>query len=338
MTEVADIMTRGTVVSDLERGNDVDVSVLVLITERPEPLEELYLEYSQPLRNLGKQFEFVFVAEPWARDRLSALGPLIDSGEPIRTLVVGQTMSEAALFNAAASDTRGPLILSLPAYYRVEAPALVDLLRCVEEGADLAVARRWPRRDSRINRLQNRTFHFLLNRLVGGRLHDIACGVRALRREVLDGVPLYGDFARFFPLLAIQEGYSVTEVPARQHERDRGTRVYGAGVYLRRLIDLLGLFFLLRFTDKPLRFFGLIGSALVFVGAAILGTLLIQRLGGQGIANRPLLLVGNLAVVFGVQSIALGLIGEMIVHLNASARRPYRLARDEAKPLEAEQD
>jgi hypothetical protein len=103
-------------------------------------------------------------------------------------------------------------------------------------------------------------------------------------------------------------------------------------VYVRRVIDLLGLFFLLRFTEKPLRFFGVVGSALGATGAVILAVLLVQRLAGEGIANRPLLLLGNLMVVLGVQAFALGLIGEIIVHLHAGTRRPYRLARPRKEP------
>jgi hypothetical protein len=94
---------------------------------------------------------------------------------------------------------------------------------------------------------------------------------------------------------------------------------------LRRIIDLLGLFFLLRFTEKPLRFFGLLGSLLATVGGGVLAVLLYQRLHGQGIADRPLLLLGVLLLVLGIQAVALGLVGEIIVHLHASGRRGYRL-------------
>jgi hypothetical protein len=327
VAQLVDAIPSADVYEAAEPKIDVAVSVVVLATERPESLTDLYREYAEPLRELRKPFEFIFAAEPWAWEFITPLSAVAAAGEPIRILRVGQTMGEAALLRLAASYCHGSIIVTLPAYYRVKAAALVDLIERVEQGADLAVARRWPRRDSWINRVQNRGFHILLHRLVGGRIHDVACGVRAMRREVLEGVPLYGDFSRFFPLLALREGYGVEEVPAAQHERDRRTRVYGPGVYVRRVIDVLGLFFLLRFTEKPLRFFGLVGCALVLTGGAILGLLVVQRLGGQGIANRPLLLLGNLAVVLGVQAVALGLIGEIIVHLHAGTRRSYRLSK-----------
>jgi hypothetical protein len=306
----------------------VDVSVIVPVTERPDDLADLYREFSQPLREAGLSSEFVFVAEPWYREQTDALAALVSSGEPIRVFAVGQTMGEAALLKIGVAQSRGPVIVTLPAYRRVAASALVDLVERVRDDADMAIARRWPRRDSWINRLQNRGFHMLLGGLARGKVHDVACGVRAMRREVLEDLPLYGDFFRFVPLIALREGYRVDELPTPQHEADTRPRVYGPGLYVRRLIDLLGLFFLLRFTEKPLRFFGLIGGALAMVGGAVLALLLVQRLAGQGIADRPLLLLGVLLLVLGVQAIALGLVGEIIVHMHASRRRTYRLARE----------
>jgi hypothetical protein len=214
--------------------------------------------------------------------------------------------------------------LTLPAYARVTPAALPDLLAALEHGADLVIARRWPRHDPWINRIQNRIFHHLVRGTTGGRLHDIASGVRGTRREVFESLPLYGDFFRFLPLLAIREGYVVEEIPTPQHPHDTHARIYSPGIYARRIVDLLGLAFLLRFTDKPLRFFGLIGAILSAFGGTLLLILLIERLGGSGIAGRPLLLLSILLVTIGLQSIALGLVGEMIVHLNATRRRLYR--------------
>lgn len=306
---------------------EIEISVIVPVTERPESLKELYEEYAAPLRRQRRSFEFVFAVEPWAHEMSLPLLDLARAGEPVRVLEVGQHAGESALLRLGARDSRGSILVILPAYRRVEASAIPELIARVEDGADVATARRWPRRDSWINRLQTRVFHLFAGRLTGRRLHDVGCGVRAIRRDVMERLPLYGDFFRFLPMFALREGYDVEEVSSAQHERDVHVRVYRPGVYLRRMLDLLGLLFLLRFTDKPLRFFGLIGSGLSLLGIFTLFVLFIQRLGGQGIADRPVLLLGALLVVLGVQAIALGLIGEIIVYLHAPTRRPYRLAR-----------
>ena len=142
---------------------------------------------------------------------------------------------------------------------------------------------------------------------------------------MLREIPLSGDFSRFLPLLALHNGFSVTEVPCQQHPRNMRGRFYGPGVYLRRLIDVLGLFFLLRFTEKPLRFFGLVGSTFAMSGGVLLFWLLFRRIGGESIGGRPLLILSVLLFILGIQSIALGLIGEMIVHFNAARGRIYRI-------------
>jgi hypothetical protein len=301
------------------------VSVIVLVNERAESLDELYEEYSAPLRAGGVDCEFVFVAQPYFSHALEPVRALARRGASIRAVELAQASGEATLVKAGASVARGAILVTLPSYRRVEASALPTLIAQVEAGVDLALARRWPRRDSWVNRAQNRVLHALLGRLSGERLEDVACGVRAMRRELVDQITVYGDFYRFLPLFALREGYRVAESPFPQHPEDRGRRIYAPGVYLRRLIDILGLYFLLRFTDKPLRFFGLVGSAVALAGGFLLVVLAAQRLAGRGIADRPLLLLGVMLVVLGTQAIALGLIGEIIVHLHAPNRRGYRL-------------
>ena len=308
-----------------------DLSVLFLASERPEPLAELYREYVQTLKSPGRSIECVFAVEPWLEADTVAIRQLDDPDVPIKVLVAAHGMGETGLVRMALPHCRAPALLILSAYRRVEARALPDLVRALDD-ADLVDARRWPRIDSWVNRLQGRVFHGVVARVTGGRFHDIGCGVRAVRRVVLEEGPLYGDFYRFLPALAMREGYRVREQDCAQHKGDARTRVYRPGVYLRRALDLLGLYFLVRFTQRPLRFFGLVGSAASLAGAVILAVVFAQRLGGQGIADRPLLLLGVLLLVLGVQAIALGLVGEIIVHLHAARQQQYRVARSRTPP------
>lgn len=300
------------------------IAVVVPVAERPRPLDEIYREYESAVRAMERPFEFIFVVEPWGRDLVEKLEPLMREGHPIRVLEMGQVVSEAGLLRAAMEHVQAPLVLTLPPYHRVRPEALSRLVQCVEEGVDFASARRDRSSDSWISRVQSRAFHALLRWGTGVRFTDIASGVRVLRRTVLEQVPLYGDFLRFLPILAQQEGFRVEEVSAPQHPDDVGQKIYSPGTYLRRLIDLLAVVFLTRFTQKPLRFFGLIGSGFLLSGGAILFVLFIQRLGGQALADRPMLLLGVLLTVLGFQTLALGLIGEVIVHLHASRHRMYR--------------
>jgi len=323
--EAGDAVAELTLGQSQPPGIEPDVSVIVPVSERPDPLDGLYREAAAALRAAKRSYEFVFVTEPFNRPCVETLRPLVRRGEPIRVLEAGHTVGESTLLKLGAARATGRILLVLPAYHRVVPEALPRLVDAVGEGADLANCRRWPRRDSWLNRVQTRLLHSIVTGLSSGHVRDVGSGVRAMRPEVLRDLPVYGDLFRFLPILALRDGYLVVEVEGAQHPEDARLRIYGPGTYLRRAIDVLGLFFLSRFTYKPLRFFGLIGSALSAVGGVILLIMFVQRLGGQGLANRPLLLLAVLLFTLGVQAVALGLIGEIIVHFNAPNRRVYRV-------------
>lgn len=317
----------------METARPGPLTVVVPVSERPADLRQVYEECAAPLREMGAEFEVIFVAQPWFEVQLRTIASLGSEGEPVRALVASQSSSEATLLKIGCAQSSFDTVLTLPAYPRIDPAALPSLLGQITDDVDMVVARRWPRRDSWINRLQNRVFHALVSSTVGGKFHDLACGVRVLRKNVLTDLPLYGDFFRFLPLLAAREGYRVVEFDAPQDRRDMQPRVHGIGTYVRRAIDVLGLFFVLRFTQKPLRFFGLAGAVALFAGIVPLLILLGEKIAGYGIADRPLLVLSVLLIVVGLQAIALGLIGEMIVHLHAPGHRFYRLA-DRPGPLQ----
>ena len=190
----------------------------------------------------------------------------------------------------------------------------------------MVVARRWPRRDSRLSQISGRLFHFLIRAITHTSFRDIGCGVRLIRRKVIEKVTIYGDQHRFFPILADRRGFRVVEHDLPQASSDASLRVYRPGVYLSRLIDLMGVFFVVRFTKKPLRFFGMVGSVLMTTGGLILTVAVMQRfLMATALSDRPILLLGSLLVVLGAQLFAVGLIGELIIFTHARDLKEYEV-------------
>jgi glycosyltransferase involved in cell wall biosynthesis len=300
------------------------ISVVVPVVERADELVNVYRSFAQALDARGQAYEFLLVFD--GRFTPPAELVMLARETPrVRILRFAREFGETAALRLGIEKSRGDLILTLPAYFQVRAEGVGALLDAVENGADMAVAHRSPRLDSWLNRMQSRAFHSILRGVSRQQFHDMACGVRAMRRTVAETLPLYGDLHRFIPALALREGYRVEEVALAQHPSDTRTRLYRPGVYFRRLLDIAAFFFLAKFTEKPLRFFGLVGSTLFGFGALICLILLIQRVEGQGIANRPALLLAVLLVALGVQLIGLGLVGEIIVHLRAPHRRAYRV-------------
>jgi glycosyltransferase involved in cell wall biosynthesis len=300
------------------------ISVVVPVVERTDDLVSVYRAFARELDRRPEDYEFLFVFDGRFTPPPELIALSRETGR-IKLLRFVREFGETAALQLGIERSRGDLVLTLPAYFQVQPEGIPLLLEAVEAGADMAVANRSPRLDSWLNRAQSRLFHSIVGGASDQRFHDMACGVRVMRRTVAETLPLYGDLHRFIPALALREGFRVQEVSVAQHPSDARTRVYRPGVYFRRLLDIAAFFFLAKFTEKPLRFFGLVGSVFLAAGGILSLVLLVERVEGQGIANRPALLLAVLLVALGVQLIGLGLVGEIIVHLRAPHRRAYRV-------------
>jgi glycosyltransferase involved in cell wall biosynthesis len=306
---------------------NIELSVIVPVSERHDDVRELYLDYKQGLAQTGKRYELIFVLDGQYPAVLRELDELRADGEGIKILVLTQSFGEATALSAGFEHTTGETILTLPAYYQVE-PAEIPKLLDGFTDQDMAIGRRWPRTDSPFKQLQNRVFHSILNFVADCSFHDIGCSMRVFKREILEEISLYGDQHRFLPVLAEGRGFRVTEIDVTQSTRDVAPNLYDAGIYLRRILDILTVFFLVKFTKKPLRFFGLIGTATFAVGALVLVVIIAQKLFSDvGLADRPALFLSALFVVLGVQLFALGLIGELIIFTHARDIREYTIEK-----------
>ncbi|MBE0569101.1 MAG: glycosyltransferase [Deltaproteobacteria bacterium] len=297
------------------------------MTDRYDDIPELYGRYKKGLDGTGRTYEFTYILDGEFKDAWERLHALIEKGERIRIIRLARRFGEAAVLSIGFDHSAADILLTLPAYEQIDAGEIPNLLEHLEN-SDMVLARRWPRKDSVLNRIQSRIFHLLLKPLSGKAFGDIGCGVRVFRRVVAEEVNLYGDMHRFLPLLAERRGFKVVEVPAAQSKKDYFQRVYPPGIYLRRFLDILNLFFLLKFTKKPLRFFGILGSNIFFAGFLISAYLLYMKFsGGEPLEHRPLLLLGVLLIVLGVQIFAIGLIGEIIIFVHAKEIKEYTISQ-----------
>jgi len=308
----------------------VDLSVVIPISERYDDLREIYHQCSQEISANGYSYEFIFVLDGPDHEILQILKDLKEDYPEIKVITLSHRQGEATALAVGIDKASAPVILTIPSYFQVEPQDVHRLLnKLVEDGQDLVIAWRNPRIDSLFNRAQSWVFHRLTGTLTGMRYHDISCGLRAMKRKVAQEVQLYGDLHRFFPLLAYQRGFKVEEVTVRQSGHDLKRRVYSPGLYLKRLLDVLTLFFLYKFTKKPLRFFGLIGSGISFAGVLITAYLGLYRLlGFGGIAGRPILILGVLLMVLGVQLFSMGLLGEIIIFTHAGQTKDYTVKEE----------
>jgi glycosyltransferase involved in cell wall biosynthesis len=308
--------------------NNGKVSAVVPVSERYDNSGSLAREYLAALKETGRDFELVFVLDGKHTELGERLLELAADDSRLRIIQLAKGFGESTALSAGIENTNGEVVLTLPAYYQIEAGEIGKLLSELER-CDMAIAARWPRAAaSKFEVLRRKAFHWLVSSVSGISFNDLGCGARAFKRDVADEVPIYGDQHRFIPLLALRRGFRVREIQLRQSERDRFDKGYGPKTYLQRFLDIFTVVFLVRFTKKPLRFFGMIGSITFFFGAVFLTYVVIERLFfGVDLSDRPALLLSSLLVVLGLQIFALGLLGELIIFTHARELKEYTIEK-----------
>jgi hypothetical protein len=303
------------------------ISVLVPVGLPAEDLLTVHRETLAEIEKLGADYEFLYLVGSASEALLDQIHRLQrEDPERFRVLRFGHPTGEAAMLTAGIERAKGEIVFTVPPRFEVAASALAALHEAVESGADLAFASRASWTSAASARLQSRIFNKLISGASGTRFTDITCATRAMRRAVLEEIPLYGDFHRYLPVLADRLGFAVREVPASQHPSKVAPLIHAPRLYLWRAMDILSIFFLSRFTRRPLRLFGGVGSLFGAAGAGILLVVGTQRLLGTPLANRPILVLGTLLLGLGVQAFTIGLLGELIIFFHARNIRDYRIA------------
>src|SRR5690349_23027371 len=302
-----------------------DIDVIVPVGGRTDDLAALHRRRSEALRAAGYRASFVYVIDgeiPQAREALAALARTSDDA---RVIQLSRRFGETAAVLAGFASTKTEQLMILPAFEQVETESLGRVLDALAD-ADLIAVRRYPRCDSAIRRAQTYIFGALLKQVGSTKFSDPGCTVHALNRSVLEETQLYGEQHGFLPLLAANVGFKVVEIDLPQARRDASRRIERPRGYVHRLVDVLSVFFLTRFTRRPLRFFGPLGATCTAVGSLGLVIVVAQRLIlGMPLAERPALILSSLFVALGLQVLAIGLIGELIVFINARSMRQYRV-------------
>lgn len=274
----------------------------------PALLEELV----EALEELGQPWEIVVVDDGSGDGTFSALARLHDEHAGIRAVRLRRNFGKAVALATGFAHTRGAVVVTLDGDGQDDPAEIGKLLAKLNEGYDVVSGWKAKRRDPLARRLLSRLFNAVTGWVSGLRLHDLNCGLKAYRGEVARGLRLYGELHRFIPVLAHYDGYRVAELPVHHRRREHGRSRYGPERYLRGFFDLLTVTFMGRYRHRPLHLFGGLGLGLGLLGTVLLVYLTALKLSGEAIGRRPLLTLGVLLVVVGVQLFSLGLIGELV--------------------------
>jgi len=298
------------------------ISVVVPVHNEERSVALLLDELGSALDGIGRPWEAVFVDDGSTDGTFSALTRLHAASDNVRIVRLRRNFGKAAALQAGFEEARGDVIVTIDGDLQDDPAEIPRLLAKLDEGFDLVSGWKTKRRDPLSRRIPSRIFNAVSGRMSGLRLHDLNCGLKAYRAEVLRGLRLYGELHRFVPVLAHYRGFRVAEVPVNHRPREHGRSRYGMERYVRGFLDLLTVTFMGRYRHRPLHLFGSLGLVLSVLGGVVLAYLTVLKLGGQAIGHRPLLTLGVLLVVVGIQLLSLGLLSELITshHEERAAR------------------
>ena len=313
--------------SAASNGHRPDVSVVVPLYNEVENVDDAVAELIGVLDSMPQSAEVILV-DDGSRDGTGRKAfRWHERDARVRVIQFRRNFGQTAAITAGFRHATGRVVVLMDGDQQNDPRDIPSLLAAMQNGVDVVSGWRKNRKDKLLLRkLPSRMANRLISRITGTRLHDYGCTLKAYDAEVVRHLQLYGELHRFIPALAGMVGASVVEIPVNHRARTRGKSKYGISRTVRVLLDLFTVKFLLKYLARPMQFFGLLGLLSFGLGAASLVYLFVDKVANDsGIANRPLLILGVLLTVLGVQFLSMGLLGELLIRVyhEIGKRTPY---------------
>ena len=253
---------------------------------------------------------------------------LLNRHDKVKAIEFNAKTTQAVCLKAALKETSGEIMVVCGSYQQITNDSLLKLLNSIDSETDIVTPWRQHRVDSILNQFQSKLFNAVLRKLTASNYHDTSCTVKIFRREVLEDVKIYGNMYRFLPILADQKGFKAKEIKCEHYQQHGKSTYYGLNHYINIFIDIFTLYFKIRFTKKPLRFFSAIGVILSFIGLFITSYVFTQKFFlGYSIGDRPLLLLAIFFMVLGIQVASVGLLGEIVAFTHGRHKKEYTIEK-----------
>jgi glycosyltransferase involved in cell wall biosynthesis len=265
-------------------------------------------------------YEILFIDDGSTDGSLAKLKELRNRDRQVKIVSFRKNYGKSAALSQGFKLAAGEIIITMDADLQDDPEEIPNLIDKINSGFDMVSGWKKKRNDPLSKTIPSKLFNRTTAILTGIRIHDFNCGLKAYRREVVKEIPVYGELHRYLPVLAHWLGYQVGEIVVKHHARRFGKTKYGLRRFFDGFFDLLTVLFLTRYRQKPMHLFGLLGLITFLLGSLILAYLTVLWFIGPGIGNRPLLFLGILLVIVGMQSFSIGLIGEMITNARDEVR------------------
>lgn len=303
-----------------------EFSVVIPAYNEEESLDELISSIEKSFKNIKKTYEIIFIDDGSTDTTLDILKKYSQKHENIHVYSFRKNQGKSPALTVGFHKAKGKYILTMDADLQDDPMNVERLIQKMNEGFDMVSGWRKDRKDSLFKVASSRTFNrIVVPKLFGLRLNDLNCGLKLYKKEVIEDLTIYGGMHRFIPVLAHSNGFKVTEVPIVHHERKYGYSKYKPTKILTDIPDLITMYFLIKYNNRPLHFFTQIGIVPFFIGSLILLYLTYEKILGNSIGGRPLLIFGAIFIIAGIQTIFTGLIADLVVNMNQDKQTEYPL-------------
>jgi glycosyltransferase involved in cell wall biosynthesis len=301
----------------LNLGNKM-ISVIVPLFNEEESVVELSITLKKVLERLKVNYEVIFIDDGSTDSSFLKINEINHLNNRFKCIKFKRNYGKSAALSAGFQTANGDYIITMDADLQDDPEEIPALISKLNDGYDLVSGWKKKRHDPFIKKHTSKLFNFVTSRLVGLKLHDYNCGLKAYKKDVIKNIKVYGEMHRYIPAIAFLSGYKVTEVPVTHHPRKFGKTKFGSSRFINGLLDLITVLFTTKYIKRPLHLFGFAGMISFIAGFGILVYLTILKFFDSiPISNRPLFLIGILLAIVGVQFISLGLIAEMITKNSA---------------------
>ncbi|MDA3860805.1 MAG: glycosyltransferase family 2 protein [Melioribacteraceae bacterium] len=299
----------------LKRFSFKKVSILVPLFNEEESLKPLYAEIKDALKKIYIDYEILFFDDGSTDSSLEIIKELAKKDPKIKYISFRKNYGKSAALQLGFKAVTGDAVITMDADLQDDPAEIPNLLAKLDEGYDLVSGWKKVRHDPFIKKHSSKFFNYITRLFSGIKIHDFNCGLKGYRSETVKSIELYGELHRYIPVLAGWKGYKVTETVVRHHPRKYGVTKFGISRFFKGFIDLISLTFTLRYIRRPMHLFGFMGATAFFIGFLISAYLSYDWfVNSTPLSNRPLLALGMLLIVVGLQFFSVGLLGEFMAH------------------------
>jgi len=295
------------------------LSIVIPLFNEEESIHPLSNEIKKVMYPISMQWEAIFVDDGSSDLSLKNVKDICNNDRRFRYISFRKNYGKSAALQVGFKHSTGDVVITMDADLQDDPKEIPNLLKKLGEGYDLCSGWKKKRRDPFIKKVSSKFFNYVTRIFSGIKIHDFNCGLKAYRKEVVENLYVHGELHRYMPVLAKWQGFTITEIQVQHHPRRYGKTKFGISRFFKGFIDLITVIFSTRYIKRPLHFFGFFGAVAMIFGIGVLGYLSVLWIQGHQLSNRPMLFLGMLLIIVGVQFFAVGLLGEMLVHNSASS-------------------